>query len=81
MCRNQIFLIFANKLRSKENLKNHTLHFVDMVSRKRLRSLSKKYWTVGKLQLVKIFKCLDKIPGFSKTIELCLNFSMGFCIN
>ena len=23
----------------------------------------------------------DKIPGFSKTIELCLNFCVGFCLN
>ena len=32
------------------------------------------------LELVKVFKFSDKIPGFSKIIELCLNFSMGFCI-
>ena len=26
------------------------------------------------------FKFSDKIPGFSKTIELCPNFWMGFCM-
>ena len=26
------------------------------------------------------FNFLDKIPGFSKTIELRLNFGMGFCV-
>ena len=25
-------------------------------------------------------KFLDKIPGFSKTIEPCLNFCVGFCV-
>ena len=40
--------------------------------------LAKKYWTVGYLELVKVFKFSDKILGFQKTIELCL--SMEFCV-
>ena len=32
------------------------------------------------VELVKVFKFSNKIPGFSKPIELCLNFCMGFCI-
>ena len=27
------------------------------------------------------FQFFRQKPGFSKTIELCLNFYMGFCIN
>ena len=52
-----------------------------MVSKKCERSFTKKYRTVGSLELVKLFKFTGKIPGFSETIELCLNFSMVFCIN
>ena len=28
----------------------------------------------------KVFNFSDKITDFSKTIDLCLNFCMGFCI-
>ena len=34
-----------------------------------------------KFQLVKVFNFSDKLPGFSKTIGLCLKFCMGFWIN
>ena len=29
--------------------------------------------------MVVIFSYLDKMPGFSKTVDICLNFCMGFC--
>ena len=32
------------------------------------------------MELVEVFKFSEKIPGFSKRIELCLNFCLGFCI-
>ena len=32
------------------------------------------------LELFKVFNFLDKIPGFSKTLKLCLNFCIGFWI-
>ena len=32
------------------------------------------------MELVKVFKFSDKRPGFSETIELSLNFCVGFCI-
>ena len=32
------------------------------------------------MALVKVFKFSDKIPGFSKTIELCLNFVWNFAL-
>ena len=32
------------------------------------------------MKFIKVFNFSDKIPSFSKTIELCLTFCMGFCI-
>ena len=64
-----VFYIFIKNSRSKQNRKK----IPDNI-------LIKNYWTVGYLELVKVFKFSDKIPGFPKTIELCLNFCMGFCI-
>ena len=32
------------------------------------------------LEVTKVLNFSDKIPGFSKTMELCLNFRIGFCI-
>ena len=46
-----------------------------------MQNFSQKYSTLWQLELVKVSNLLDKIPSFSKTIELCLNFCVGFCIS
>ena len=81
MCRNQVFLVFANNATSKHNKKKISNTFLyTLVSRKRVRSFSKRFWTLGYLELVKDFSFSDKMPGFSKLIELCQKFCMRFCI-
>ena len=45
-----------------------------LVSRKSVQSFSKKTRTLWYLEFVKVFNFSDKKPGFSKIIELCLNF-------
>ena len=74
------FLTFANNSRSKPNKKNPKHLFVEMISTKGVRSVSQKYWTLWYLERIKVFTFSDKKPGFSKTIELCLNFYLGFRI-
>ena len=44
----------------------------------KLQKFRQKFRQIG--QIRQCFQISDKIPGFSKTIELCLNFCMGFCI-
>ena len=51
-----------------------------LVSRKRVQNFNKNYQSRWQLELVKIFNFSDKIPGFSKTMKLCLNFHTVFCI-
>ena len=74
------FLTFANNSRSKPNKKNPKHLFVEMISTKGVRSVSQKYWTLWYLERIKVFTFSDKKPGFSKIIELCLNFYLGFRI-
>ena len=78
MCRNKVILNFANNSGSKQNKKiQHTVLYT-LVCSECVRSFSKKilYYRV----VFKVFKFSGKIPGFSKTIELYLNFCMGFYI-
>ena len=57
MCRNQVFLIFANNSRFKQNKKIPNILLLKLVSRKPVRSFSKKYWTlVGARQRFQIFR-------------------------
>ena len=51
-----------------------------MASRKRVENFSEKYSNLRQSELVKVFDFLNKISSFSKVIELCLNFYIGFCM-
>ena len=80
MCRNQVFLIFANNSRSKENKKNPEHPFVDIGKLETYAKFQQKKLNSMVVGAHQILKFSDKKPGFSKTIELCLKFDMGFCI-
>ena len=78
MCRNKVILNFANNSGSKQNKKiQHTVLYT-LVCPECVRSFSKKI--LNYRVVFKVFKFSDKIPGFSKTKELYLNFCMGFYI-
>ena len=72
------FLVFTNNSRSKQKIPNTFLQ--TLVSTKHVQNYCEKYPTLRQLNLVKVFNFPDKILGLSKTIELCLNFYMGFRI-
>ena len=80
MCRNQIIFIFTNTSRTKQNKKNPEHPFVEIGKQETCAKFQQKASTRWYLELVKVFNFSDKIPGFSKTIDLYLNSSMGFCI-
>ena len=74
------FLNFANNSRSNQNLKNPAHPLVGVGKWETCVKFQQKILNcrvVGALQSFQIFR---KIPGSSKTIELCLNFCMTFCI-
>ena len=74
------FLIFVNKSRSKQNKKNPEHIFVDIDKQETCAKFQQKILNSRVARARKVFKFLDRMPGFSKTIELFLNFCMGFCI-
>ena len=74
MRRNQVFLIFANNSRSNQNKKNPEHSFVDIGKQETRAKFRQKILKSKVLGARQIFQISDKMPGFSKTIELCLNF-------
>ena len=59
MCRNQVFLIFTNNSRSKQNLKNPAHPFVDIGKQKtcaKFRQKLLKSMVVGARQSFQIFR-------------------------
>ena len=77
--RNQVFFGFLQitQYLNKKNKRGHL--FVEIgkwETRKKLLLKIFKYI----LELTKVMNFSDKIPGFSKTTELCLNLRIGFCI-
>ena len=74
MRRNQVSLIFANNSRSKQNKKYPTYPFVDIGKKEARAKFQQK---ILNCRVVGARQSFQILPGFSKTIELCLNFSIG----
>ena len=73
------FLIFTNNSRSKQN-KNPAHPFADIGKQETCVKFQQKILNCRVLEACQSFQYSEKIPGFLKTIELCLNFCMEFCI-
>ena len=74
MCRNQIFLIFANNLRYKRNKISPKHASVQIGKQEMCSKLQHKTLNSMVVGARQNFQILRQIPGFSKTIELCLIF-------
>ena len=75
------FVIFTNKSRSKQNKKNLEHAFVDIGKYENVCKISTKNIEFYGSWISSKFNFSDKTPCFLKTLELCLNFCMGFWIN
>ena len=80
MCRNQVFFIFANGSRSKQNKKNPEHPFVNISQWELCGKFLQKILNSAVVGARQRFQFFIKKPGFSKTIKLCLNFYKGFRI-
>ena len=72
-----------NNSRSKQNKKNPEHPFVDIVKYETRVKFQQKNLcgrSLWYLEVTKVFNFLDKQPGFSEIIELCLNLGIEFCI-
>ena len=74
-----IFLFsFANNSRSKQNLKNPEYPLADIRKWETCVKFQRKNFNSMVVDIPQIFNFSEKIPGFSKTMELCLSFCMAF---
>ena len=78
--RNQVFYIFINNSRSKQNKKSRS-PFIDIVKYEGCTKYQQKILNSIEVGAPESFHFSDKIPGFSKIKELCVNSGIGFRIS
>ena len=72
------FLLITQDLHKIKKIPHTPLQ--TLLSRKREKSFSKKYYTLWQLELIKVFNFSDKNSGFLRIREVCLNLGIRFCI-
>ena len=73
-------MTFANNSRSKQNFENPEHLFADIDKEETCVMFQQKIWNSVVVGARQSFQFFRQKPGFLKTIELCLNFYMGFRI-